>query len=226
MFTLIFLLLFQSKGSILWLLPNHHTCVSIRAVFYSIMAEISSLISKFRPDLSSYEDLYKFFHSHPELSHQELETAAKIAAELSKLNAFENHTGIGGHGLAAVLRNGPGVTVLLRADIDGLPVREETRLAYASTVRMKDRFGVEQPVMHACGHDMHLTALLAAAELLVRAKAFWSGTVILCFQPAEERGEGARAMVSDGLYDKVPLPDVLLGAHVVPTRAGLYTRGS
>jgi metal-dependent amidase/aminoacylase/carboxypeptidase family protein len=143
------------------------------------MAEISRLISKFYPDLSRYEDLYKYFHSHPELSHQERETAAKIAAEISKLDAYEMHTGIGGYGLAAVLRNGPGPTVLLRADIDALPVQEETGLAYASTVRMKDRLGVEHPVMHACGHDMHITGLLAAAELLVQAKDSWSGTVIL-----------------------------------------------
>jgi amidohydrolase len=192
-------------------------------IFYLIMAEISRLISKFRPDLSRYEDLYKYFHSHPELSHQERETAAKIAAEISKLDAFEIHTGIGGYGLAAVLRNGPGATVLLRADIDGLPVQEETGLSYASTVRMKDHLGVEHPVMHACGHDMHITGLLAVAELLVQAKDSWSGTIILCFQPAEERGEGARAMVNDGLYDKVPLPDVLLGGHIMPFRAGMYS---
>jgi amidohydrolase len=186
------------------------------------MADIGRLISEFRPDLSHYEELYKCFHSHPELSYQERETAAKIAAEISKLDVFKIHTGIGGHGLAAVLWNGLGATVLLRADMDGLPVQEETGLAYASTVRMKDHLGVEHPVMHACGHDMHITGLLAAAELLVKAKDSWSGTVILCFQPAEERGDGARAMVNDGLYDKVPLPDVVLGGHVMPFRAGMY----
>jgi amidohydrolase len=191
-------------------------------VFRLIMADMSRLISEFRPDLSRYEDLYKYFHSHPELSNQEHETAAKIATEISKLDIYKIHTGIGGHGLAAVFENGPGTTVLLRADIDGLPVQEETGLAYASTVRMKDHNGVEHPVMHACGHDMHITGLLGAAELLVKAKDSWSGTLILCFQPAEERGEGARAMVKDGLYDKVPLPDVVLGGHVMPFRAGIY----
>jgi amidohydrolase len=199
-----------------------HTRGKSARLLYSFMADMSGVISKFQPDLSRYEDLYKYFHSHPELSHQERETAAKIASEVSKLNAFEIHTGIGGHGLAAVLRNGPGATVLLRADMDGLPVQEETGLAYASTVRMKDLHGVEHPVMHACGHDMHITALLAAAELLVNAKDAWSGTVILCFQPAEERGEGAKAMVEGGLYDKVPLPDVVLGGHIMPFRAGMY----
>jgi amidohydrolase len=192
-------------------------------LFYLIMADISKLISKFQVDLPRYEDLYKYFHSHPELSHQEQETAAKIADELSKLNTYEVHTGIGGHGLAAVFRNGPGTTVLLRADIDGLPVQEDTGLPYASTVRMKDLQGTDHPVMHACGHDMHITGLLGAAELLVKAKDSWSGTLILCFQPAEERGDGARAMVKDGLYDKVPLPDILLGAHVMPFRAGMYS---
>ncbi|KAF2664379.1 metal-dependent amidase/aminoacylase/carboxypeptidase [Microthyrium microscopicum] len=184
------------------------------------MATISDLVTKHRPSLSPYESLYKHFHSNPELSHQERRTAAKIASELAKLNTYTIHTDIGGHGLAAVFANGPGTTVLLRADIDGLPVAEETGLEYASLVRMQDKSGVEHPVMHACGHDMHITSLLVAAELLVKAKDEWSGTLILCFQPAEERGNGARAMVADGLYEKVPVPDIVLGGHVMPFRAG------
>lgn len=114
---------------------------------------------------------------------------------LKSLNAYEVHSSIGGHGVAAVLTNGPGKTLLLRADIDALPVEERTNLPYASKARMKDTNGVEKPVMHACGHDMHITTLLGAAETLVNAREEWSGTLILCFQPAEERAIGAQNMV-------------------------------
>lgn len=127
-----------------------------------------------------------------------------------------------GHGVAAVLKNGAGKTVLLRADMDGLPVEEQTGLEYASKARQKDVQGIEKPVMHACGHDMHITALLAAAETLKDAKDSWKGTLLLVFQPAEEKAGGAQAMVNDGLYDRVPLPDVAVGAHVMPFRAGEF----
>lgn len=162
----------------------------------------------------------KHFHSHPELSFQEKETAATIVKHLEKLNAYEIHSSIGGHGIAAVLKNGPGRTILLRADIDGLPVEEKSGLPYASKARMKDLDGVEKPTMHACGHDIHITALLATAETLAKAKETWSGTLILCFQPAEERAGGAQAMVEDGLYKKVPEPELCIGGHVMPARAG------
>ncbi|PYH48569.1 M20 family metallopeptidase [Aspergillus saccharolyticus JOP 1030-1] len=171
-------------------------------------------------DLTPYEDLYKHFHAHPELSKGERVTAEKIAIHLAQWNVYEIHTQIGGHGVAGVLRNGPGKTVLLRADMDALPVREVTGLAYASTVTMHDASGVEKPAMHACGHDMHITCLLAAAERLVRVRSEWSGTLIVVFQPDEERGEGARAMVDDGLYDKIPVPDYVFGQHVMRMRAG------
>lgn len=163
----------------------------------------------------------KWFHAHPELSFCEAETAAAIGAHLESLNAFEIHAHIGGHGLAAVMRNGSGKTVLLRADTDALPVQEQTGLAYASTKRMRDVEGVEKPVMHACGHDMHITALLAAADTLARARSAWSGTLVLVFQPAEEKGKGAQAMVDDGLYERVPEPDMVIGAHVMPEKAGI-----
>ncbi|KAF2275058.1 metal-dependent amidase/aminoacylase/carboxypeptidase [Westerdykella ornata] len=185
------------------------------------MTSISETVKAHRPDLGPYEELYKHFHANPELSFLEEETARKIAENLRKFDAYEVFTGIGGHGLAAVLRNGPGKTILLRADIDGLPVQEQTGLPYASTKRMKDVTGVEKPVMHACGHDMHITSLLAAAEGLVSARDKWSGTVVLVFQPAEERGAGAKAMVEDGLYKKVPVPDFAISGHVVPFRAGV-----
>jgi amidohydrolase len=167
--------------------------------------------------------LDKWFHSNPELSFQEEKTAAAIVKHLETFNAYEIHSSIGGHGVAAVLKNGPGKTLLLRADTDALPVEESTGLPYASKARMKDLDGVEKPVMHACGHDMHITSLLGAAETLVKAKAEWSGTLILIFQPAEERAGGAQNMVDDGLYNKVPVPDVVVGAHVMPERAGKHS---
>nr|OQO32382.1 hypothetical protein B0A51_00442 [Rachicladosporium sp. CCFEE 5018] len=190
------------------------------------MSAISSLVNKHRPDQTKYEDLYKHFHSHPELSDQESQTASRIVSELKSISPdFDIREHIGGHGLAALLSNGSGPTVLLRADTDALPVFERTNLPYASAVRMKDADGVEKPVMHACGHDFHITSLLAAAETLVACKASWSGTLLLIFQPAEERGTGAQAMVDDGLYDpkrhNIPIPDIVLGSHVMPHRSGV-----
>ena len=181
---------------------------------------MSTLLSSVPLDLAPYEELYKHLHANPELSNQEKVTAETAVAYLTKLDAFEIFTNIGGHGVAAVLRNGPGKTVLLRSDLDGLPVKEETGLPYASTIRQVNLQGEEKPVMHACGHDMHITCLLAAAEVLVALRASWAGTLIVVFQPAEERGTGARDMVNDGLYDKVPVPDYVLGQHLMPMRAG------
>ena len=183
---------------------------------------IQELLSSTPLDLNPYEELYRHFHAHPELSHLELETASLITSHLEDLNAFEIHTSIGGgHGLAAVLRNGPGQTILLRADIDALPVQEATGLPYASSKKMVDVNGVEQYVMHACGHDMHITCLLACAFFLSSNKSSWSGTLILVFQPEEERGTGAQAMVDGGLYDLVPIPDFVLGQHVTSLPAGV-----
>ena len=173
-------------------------------------------------DLTKYEILYKHFHSHPELSLQERETASTIASHIESLKAgYELHTSIGGYGLVGVLKNGSGCTVLLRADMDGLPVLELTGLPYASKVIMRDEAdGIEKPVMHACGHDMHVTCLLVAAEQLAHIKYAWSGTLIVLFQPSEERAAGAQGMVDDGLYDKIPTPDYVLGQHIMPLRAG------
>ena len=181
----------------------------------------SDFLEEFTPDLKPYEDLYKHFHSNPELSLQEANTAKKVAQHLSDLKGYKIHTDIGGHGVAAVFRNGSGKTVLLRADMDALPVLEKTGLPYASKVIMKDvADGIEKPVMHACGHDMHITCLLATAETMAKGKEKWTGTLILVFQPNEERAAGAKAMVDGGLYDKVPIPDLCLGQHVLPFRAG------
>ncbi|PZD41270.1 hippurate hydrolase [Pyrenophora tritici-repentis] len=185
------------------------------------MPSITEIVKGHQPDLTSYEELYKWFHTHPELSFQEKNTAEAIVKHLETFKVYTIHPSIGGHGVAASFSNGPGKTVLLRADIDALPVEEQTGLVYASTVRMKDLDGIEKPVMHACGHDMHITALLAAAECLVKCKDQWSGELILVFQPAEERAGGAQNMVDDGLYKLVKEPDVVIGAHVMPERAGV-----
>ncbi|QDS71333.1 hypothetical protein FKW77_002121 [Venturia effusa] len=181
---------------------------------------IQDLLSSTPLEYSKYEELYTYFHANPELSNCEKETAARLAEEVSKFGVFEVHKDIGGHGLAAVFKNGDGNTILLRADFDALPVEEQTGLPYASTKKMKDVNGNEKNVMHACGHDVHITCLLAATEVLIRLKDSWSGTLILCFQPEEERGTGAQAMVDGGLYDKVPTPDFVLGQHVMNLPAG------
>ncbi|KAH7363297.1 hippurate hydrolase [Plectosphaerella cucumerina] len=181
------------------------------------------ILKDYAPDYSVYEDLYKHFHANAELPWQEQQTAAKVAQTLRSLSPdLEITTGIGGHGLIAILRNGDGPTVLLRADMDGLPVKELTGLDYACHNTMPDADGTIQPVMHACGHDMHITALLAAADVLVRSRPEWSGTIVLLFQPAEEKSTGAKAMVDAGLFTSLgcPVPDVILGQHVFPAKAG------
>lgn len=165
------------------------------------------------------ESLYRDLHSNPELSFQEHRTAALVLEHLTVLG-LEVHSGIGGTGVVGVLKNGSGPTVLLRADMDGLPVLEATGLDYASVAVGTDSDGQPVPVMHACGHDVHVTCLLGAVEKMVAEVATWSGTLIALFQPAEEAGGGAAAMVADGLYEKVPQPDVVLGQHVAPFPAG------
>lgn len=166
------------------------------------------------------EALYTDLHRHPELSFQETRTAGVVTRTLSELGIpFEE--GIGKTGVAATIRNGDGPIVWLRADMDGLPVEERTGLPYASTAHGVDPSGIDVPVMHACGHDMHVTALLGALERLAATKQEWSGTIVALFQPAEELGAGSRAMLDDGLLERVPAPDVVLGQHVTPLPAGL-----
>jgi amidohydrolase len=146
-------------------------------------------------------------------------TAKVVAAHLERLG-FTVHSGIGGHGVAGVLSNGPGKTILMRAELDALPIQELAAVPYRSSRRVTDRYGNERPVMHACGHDMNMAALLASADLLQAAAHRWQGTLVVVFQPDEEETGGAQAMVNDGLYDRVPVPDVMLGQHVVAARAG------
>lgn len=187
----------------------------------------TAILTTHRPALTPYEELYRHLHAQPDLSLVEHATCALIRSHLeARAPSFTVHAPIGDTGLAAVCSNGSGPTVLLRADTDGLPIREETGLSYASERRMSDRVGKEQPTMHACGHDMHVSALLGSAQLLHAARGEWSGTVVLVFQPAEEIAKGARAMVEGGLYGVVPVPDVVFGAHVVPLRSGVIgTKG-
>jgi amidohydrolase len=168
------------------------------------------------------ENLYRDLHSHPELSDQEHRTAAKAAEQLEWAGC-DVTTGVGGTGVVGVLRNGDGPTVMLRADMDALPVREATGLPYASSVTAPGPDGHDVPVMHACGHDMHVTWLAGATKLLARATAAWHGTLISLFQPAEELGTGAQAMIDDKLFERFPKPDVILGQHVMPPAAGQIT---
>ncbi|MDI9915294.1 amidohydrolase [Rhodococcus sp. IEGM 1379] len=163
--------------------------------------------------------LYQDLHRNPELSFAETRTAG-IAADHLRAAGFDVLSGVGRTGVVGVLRNGHGPTVLLRADMDALPVKEETGLDYASTATGIGPDGAEVPVMHACGHDVHVTCLIGAAEHLAATRSQWNGTLIALFQPAEEVGAGARAMIADGLYDRVPRPDVVLGQHVGPAPAG------
>ncbi len=173
-------------------------------------------IDELLPDL---ESLYKDIHSHPELSMQEERTAG-IAAERLRVAGYEVTTGIGKTGLVGLLHNGDGPTVMLRADMDALPVKEETGLPYASTVTAKDRDGNTVPVMHACGHDMHVACLVGATTLLANTRDNWCGTIMAVFQPAEETAEGAQAMVNDKRFAEFPKPDVVLGQHVMVGPAG------
>jgi amidohydrolase len=169
--------------------------------------------------LPALESLYTDLHAHPELSTQETRTAA-LAADHLRQAGFEVTTGVGGTGVVGLLRNGDGPTVMLRADMDALPVAEATGLPYASKVTAKDKEGHTVPVMHACGHDMHVTWLVGATALLAQAREHWRGTVMAVFQPAEETGTGAQAMIDDGLFKRFPKPDIVLGQHVMVGVAG------
>ncbi|WP_030419287.1 M20 family metallopeptidase [Streptomyces sp. SCSIO 75703] len=168
---------------------------------------------------SDLEALYKDLHRYPELGMRE-ERTAKKAADALRESRFEVTEGIGGTGVIGVLANGEGPVVMARADMDALPVRERTGLPYASAVTVTAPDGTGQPVMHACGHDVHVTALLGCARLLARARNAWRGTFVALFQPSEENGDGADAMVGDGLTRKAPRPDVVLAQHVLPYPAG------
>jgi hippurate hydrolase len=169
--------------------------------------------------LPELEALYTDVHAHPELSLQEERTSA-LAADRLRTAGFDVTTGVGRTGVVGVLHNGDGPTVMLRADMDALPVEEATGVPYASKVKATDRNGKSVPVMHACGHDMHVTWLAGAAALLAKARDTWRGTLMAVFQPAEETAQGAQEMIDDGLFERFPKPDVVLGQHVMPGPAG------
>ncbi len=182
------------------------------------MPSLDQVLSRLGTTRSWQEDLYRHLHAHPELGLQEEKTRALIAARLTELG-YEVRT-VGG-GVAGVLTNGSGPVVLSRADIDGLPVTEETGLPYASTDTTVDEAGRTVGLMHACGHDVHITCLLGAAALLAAERDAWSGTFVALFQPAEETATGARSMVDAGLTDVVPRPDVAFAQHVLSHEAGV-----
>ena len=173
---------------------------------------VSGLSDAIRADLPLLMELYRDLHANPELSLQEVRTPAKLAPQARELG-FEVTEHVGGGGVVAILKNGPGPVLLIRADMDALPVKEQTGLPFASTATGRLPNGSEAPVMHACGHDTHMTAWVATARRLAAAKDQWSGTVLMVLQPAEELGRGARAMIEDGLYTRFGKPDYMLAFH-------------
>ncbi|NML09031.1 amidohydrolase [Sphingobium sp. AR-3-1] len=172
----------------------------------------SALGSAVAKDMDGLMTLYRDLHANPELSLQEVNTAAKLAKRLKALK-FDVTEKVGGTGVVAVMKNGSGPTLLIRADMDGLPVVEQTGLAFASKVRTKTPEGVETGVMHACGHDTHMTAFIETAKLLAARKDEWKGTLVMILQPAEEVGKGARMMLEDGLYTRFPKPTHAIAFH-------------
>jgi amidohydrolase len=177
-----------------------------------MLASLATLL----PDL---EAVYKDIHAHPELSMQETRTAG-IAANHLKAAGFEVTSGVGKTGVVGILRNGDGPTVMLRADMDALPIKEATGLRYASTVTGTDPSGKTVPVAHSCGHDMHVACLIGATSLFAKSRDPWKGTLMAVFQPGEETAQGAKAMIDDGMFKRFPKPDVVLGQHVMSLPSG------
>jgi len=178
----------------------------------AVPAQADELRDAVTAQMPQLVELYKDLHAHPELSFQEVETSRKLAAR-ARAMGFEVTEGVGKTGVVAVLKNGAGPTVLLRADMDGLPVIEQTGLPYASKVRATAPNGTETGVMHACGHDTHMASWIGTAQLLSTRRGEWSGTLVMILQPAEEIGQGAKAMLDDGLYVRFPKPDYVLAFH-------------
>ncbi len=183
------------------------------------MSSIQEILAGYDGLQAGQEAFYKDLHQHPELSHQEQRTARRIAGQLQEYGCTVQ-TGIGGTGVVGTLSNGSGPTVLLRADMDALPVKEDTGADYASTATARDAGGDEVPVAHACGHDIHVACLLGMTKLMAGQPGRWNGTLLALFQPAEETGDGAQGVVDDGLLTRIPAPDVALAQHVLPGVAG------
>ena len=175
----------------------------------------SDIVPAVEADYAAHlEALFIDFHKNPELSFLETRTAGVMAKELRAIGGIDVTEEVGGTGVVGVMRNGDGPVLLMRADMDGLPLKEDSGLPYAATTTQVDRDGVAKPVMQACGHDVHITALIGAARQLARRKDQWSGTIVFVVQPAEERIAGARMMLADGLYSRFPKPDYAIGFHV------------
>ena len=179
-----------------------------------------TVLANLKDLLPSLESVYKNVHSHPELSMQETRTA-RIAADHLRAAGYEVTSGVGKTGVVGLLRNGDGPVVMLRADMDALPVQEATGLPYASKVTATDSTGKNVPVMHACGHDMHVAWLIGATSLFAKSRDAWKGTLMPVFQPAEETAAGAQAMIDDGLFKRFPKPTIVLGQHVMSIPAGV-----
>ncbi len=194
-------------GNLIW--------AAIFVLLSSAAASADELRTAVDEDYPYLEALYKHLHANPELSFREEKTAARLVREMRQIG-FTVTEKIGGHGFVAVLENGDGPTVMVRTDLDALPVQEKTELPYASTVKSVEQTGQEVSVMHACGHDVHMTVFTGTARRLMALKDQWSGTLVMIGQPAEERGAGAIAMLRDGLFTKFPRPDYNLAWHVNP----------
>lgn len=181
-------------------------------LFSTVPASAQDVAQAIRKDMPALMALYRDLHANPELSGQEVKTSAKLAARVRSLG-FTVTEKVGGTGVVAVLKNGPGPVLMIRADMDGLPVVEQTELPFASKVKAMTAEGVESGVMHACGHDTHMTAWIATAQRLAAMKDRWSGTLVMILQPAEETGRGARMMLEDGLYTRFPKPTHAIAFH-------------
>src|SRR6202451_2954512 len=182
-------------------------------LFSSAFAQVSSASKEVEAVYPEAQALYLDLHQNPELSGHETQTAGKLAGGLRALG-YEVTEHVGGTGIVAILKNGAGPTVMLRTELDALPVEEKTGLPYASKVHAKDDAGHDVPVMHACGHDLHMAALVGTAAIMVHSKDTWHGTLMLIGQPAEETISGAKAMIDDGLFTRFPKPDVGIALHV------------
>ncbi len=189
-------------------------------IWLSVLAPLSSNVARaetssdwVEENVEQLVELYRHFHMHPELSFQEEQTGKRLAKELEDVGA-EVTTQVGGFGVVGLLKNGDGPTLMLRTDLDALPVVEQTNLVYASKVKVKGTDGTQVGVMHACGHDVHITNLVGVARYLAANKERWRGTVMFIGQPAEERGAGAAAMLKDGLFERFPKPDFAVAMHV------------
>jgi len=192
--------------------PLFLSALATMALHLTAVAAQPAVRARVEAEMPRLLELYKHLHANPEISFQEAKTAARIADELKQAGC-EVTAKVGGHGVVGVLKNGPGPTVLIRTDLDGLPVLEETGLPYASKARTKDDKGNDVPTMHACAHDVHMSSFIGTARVLVTLRDSWSGTLVFIGQPAEERVGGAKAMLAEGLYTRFPRPDFCLALH-------------